>query len=77
MLCARLEHSYSVDGSVQAISGSAGSTSSDLAFVYHLSVHHMHCSKQGMEVQFWPDSRSAKGKGDRERALRCIVRGKA
>lgn len=42
----------SVHGSVQAICGTFGNTSSDLALVYHLSVHHMHCSKLGMERCF-------------------------
>lgn len=52
ILCPRLECSYSVHGSVQAISGTFGNTSSDLALVYHLSVHHVHCSKLGMERCF-------------------------
>lgn len=63
----RLECSYSVHGSVQAISSTVGNTHSDLALVYHLSIHHTHCSKMGMEICFvLADSRSTKGKGDRK-----------
>lgn len=78
MFFPRLECSYSVHGSVQATSGTVGNTSSNLALVYCLSIHHMHCSKLGMEICFvLARQQSTKGKGVRERALRFIVRGKA
>lgn len=66
ILCPRLKHSYSIHGSVQTISGTVGNT------VYSpralLQTRHRN-------TLFWPDSRSTKAKGDR--ALKCIVRGKA
>lgn len=72
ILCPMLEHSYFVHGSVQAISGTVGNISNNLELVYHSSCA-LHQTRRG-NMLFWPDSRSTKGKGDRERALKCCKR---